>query len=79
MDATPRADRPLHSFTDDQLLRLQLRVARRADELARSSPSGGSARRDRETWRRAEGEFLPALSIGTFAREANGRSATATL
>lgn len=40
------------------MFRLQLRVARRADELARKTPTGGSAIRDRATWRRAEGELL---------------------
>jgi hypothetical protein len=47
-------------MTDEALFQLQLQVAQRADELARVSPSGGSARRDRETWDRAEGELLTA-------------------
>lgn len=51
----------MRSCNEDQLFRLQLRVAQRADELARREPTGGSARRDRETWRRAEAELLPAL------------------
>lgn len=47
---------------DTRLFRLQLRIAQRADELARVSPSGGSAIRDRETWQRAEAEMMPGLT-----------------
>ncbi len=43
---------------DDPLFRLELSVARRADELSRQSPCKGSARRARETWDRAERELL---------------------
>jgi hypothetical protein len=43
--------------TDDPLFQIELRVARRADELARSQPTGHSAVRDRQTWRQAESEF----------------------
>lgn len=69
MDTTCRPRRSfLARSNDDRVLRLLLRVARRADELARLSPSGGSARRDRETWGRAEGELLP--SLGTTVRAA---------
>lgn len=55
----------MRSCNDDQLFRLQLQIAQRADELARRSPSGGSARRDWETWRLAEAELLPALAVGS--------------
>lgn len=54
----------MRSCNEDRLFKLQLRVAQRADELARGAPSGGSARRDRETWGRAESELLPALPGG---------------
>lgn len=56
----------------DPLYRLLLRVARRADALARSSPTGGSARRDRETWRRAEAELLCGLEAVPFGARAAG-------
>lgn len=49
----------VHDFCGEELDQLELRVAQRADELARLSPSGGSARRDRDNWLRAESELLP--------------------
>jgi hypothetical protein len=58
MDTKPATSRRVSLSHEEQIFRLQLRVARRADELARKSPSGGSATRDRETWHRAEGELL---------------------
>jgi hypothetical protein len=66
MDGTPRADGPLQTFSEDYVFRLLRRVAQRADELARVCPTGGSAKRDRETWQRAESEFLPALGAAHF-------------
>ena len=53
----------MRSCNDDHLFRLQLRIAQRADALARTTPSGGSARRDWETWRRAEAELIPNLPV----------------
>ena len=67
MDKTTRKSRSRMDATDDLLLELELRVAQRADELARVSPCGGSARRDRETWTRAEVELLPLLTAGRGA------------
>jgi len=49
----PAGPRPI----DDPLLRLQLRGARRPNELARFSPCRGSARRARETWDQAVREL----------------------
>lgn len=43
---------------DEPLDKLELRIAQRADELARVRPSGHSAKRDRETWLRAESEIF---------------------
>jgi hypothetical protein len=58
MDSKPATSRRISLSTEEQMFRLQLRVARRADELARKRPTGGSAVRDRETWRQAEGELI---------------------
>lgn len=69
MHAPSRLQRSAPGFTDDSLVHLQIRVAQRADELARVNPSGGSARRDRETWVRAEAELLPALTLANVASE----------
>ena len=57
-------------FVGDKLEQLELRVAQRADALARLAPTGGSAKRDRETWLRAEHELLP-NAIKTGRREAS--------
>jgi hypothetical protein len=60
-DYPMKVERPdISSLADveDELLRLEFQVARRADELARSLPSGGGAGRDRETWRQAERELF---------------------
>lgn len=61
-----RPARPTVQNLDDPLFHLELRVARRADELARSHPTGHSVVRDRQTWRQAESEFreLGPLSQG---------------
>lgn len=53
---------------DDQLYELELNIARRADELARVRPSGGSAKRDRETWTRAENEVLSSAMTASRRR-----------
>ena len=58
-------------FTDEQLLHLQLRVARRADELARAAFESGGAGADRAVWRRAEGELLRVLEAVHFGASAN--------
>lgn len=50
----------LESVTD--LDRLELQVARRADELARVTPTDGSVRRDRETWMCAENQLFTPLA-----------------
>jgi hypothetical protein len=52
-----RPAHPTAPHADDPLFQLELRVARRADELARSHPTGHSVVRDRQTWRQAESEF----------------------
>lgn len=65
----------MRSCNEDQLFKLQLRIAQRADELARGSPSGGSARRDRDTWHRAEAELFPALDPAVGGRPAAQRDA----
>ena len=58
----------MRTSNESRLFRLQLRIAQRADELARVSPSGGSARRDRETWRRAEAELLRGMAASGAGR-----------
>ena len=49
---------PAQNFGSEELERLELRVAQRADELARTSRTRGGVQRDRETWLRAESELL---------------------
>ncbi len=54
---------------DDELLPLLLRVAQRADQLAHTAPH--NATRDRETWERAESEFLPTLALPAVSKRGN--------
>ncbi len=46
------------AIAEDELLTLELKIARRADELSRSSLIVSSPKHDRETWHQAEYEFL---------------------
>lgn len=51
----------------DSLLGVQLKIARRADELARGySASGFSPARDREAWLLAEAQILAAFTEGIW-------------
>jgi hypothetical protein len=56
-----------NNWSDDPLFELELQVARRADELARQTPTGHSAVRDRQTWREAERECLALQVVGRVA------------
>lgn len=47
---------------EEELFRMQLTVAKRADELARKEAEARDAERDRKTWLLAEAEVLPTLS-----------------
>jgi hypothetical protein len=49
---------PSDSFLDDSLFQLQIRVARRADELARPTLAGRDA--DVRCWQQAEREIFEA-------------------
>jgi hypothetical protein len=53
MEAAPNS-----ASIDDELARLELRVAQRADELARLAAKRSTANRDREMWLRAERELF---------------------
>lgn len=50
----------------DPLVRLQLRVAQRADELVALGAASGERAMDRALWRRAELDFLRHLSPACF-------------
>ena len=53
---------PAHNIDPDELERLELRVAQRADELARTSPRRTDVDSDREMWLRAENELLQSFA-----------------
>lgn len=48
--------------SEEELFQMQLTVAKRADELARSEAEACGADRDRKTWLLAETEVLPKFS-----------------
>lgn len=58
------------SFLDDPLFQLQIRVARRADELARQAGPGRDT--DVRSWQQAEQEIMEA---DESARKASAKSA----
>jgi hypothetical protein len=51
----------------DKLSRLQLEVARRADELAQTHRAAADAKSDRECWLEAEREVLSRAGVGCRA------------
>jgi hypothetical protein len=54
------------SMTADPLARIELRIAQRADTLARSRETQGTLDCDRATWRRAEAEVFGHLAAAFF-------------
>jgi hypothetical protein len=50
----------------DSLVRIELRIARRADEFAQARNTAATVDSDREAWRRAEAEVLGRMEAGFF-------------
>jgi len=62
--STAKTEETTVTFAEDELLKLQLRVARRADEL--SQQTGREQQKDLERWLEAEREVLrPASGIAS--------------
>jgi hypothetical protein len=59
--APQNATASLGTESEEELFRIQLSVAKRADELARSGSDARCAEGDRQTWLLAEAELLPAF------------------